>query len=83
MEEKLRFVFEYERDVQTISELCGYRGIIACREEGAVGRKASVIRESNGPFRVARQPVARTAGTDGEAIALGLRWREAICWSPR
>ena len=34
MDEKLRFVFEYERDEQTMAELCARFGI--CRDTGYV-----------------------------------------------
>jgi len=34
MEEKLRFIFEYERDEHTMSELCAQFGI--CRDTGHV-----------------------------------------------
>jgi transposase-like protein len=34
MDEKLRFVFEYERDEQTMAELCACFGI--CRDTGYV-----------------------------------------------
>ena len=34
MDEKLRFIFEYERDEQTMTEWCGRLGI--CRDTGYV-----------------------------------------------
>jgi hypothetical protein len=48
------------------------RGIIAYCEEGAVELTANVSREPSGPFRGARQLVARNADKDGEAIVLDL-----------
>ena len=48
------------------------QGIIAYCEEPAAGRRASVIREPNDPFRDALQLVARNADKDGEAIVLDL-----------
>jgi hypothetical protein len=58
-------------------------GITAYCEEPAEGRKANATRESNDPFRGARQPVARNADRDGEATVLDLRWRGAIRLSLR
>jgi hypothetical protein len=49
-----------------------HQWIIAYCEEAAEGLKANVFREPNDPFRAARQPVARNAGKDGEAIVLDL-----------
>jgi len=37
MEEKLRFVFEYERDEQTMTELCARKGKLTAKAAGLAG----------------------------------------------
>lgn len=82
MEEKVRFVFEYERDERTMSELCSQFGI--CRDTGYVwlrryreyGLKG--LSEAN---RASRQHPNQTAAETEQAV---LALREAhMRWGPR
>jgi hypothetical protein len=61
-----------KEDTTDIDEGSGARGLIAYFEERAGEPKANVSQEPSGPFRGARQPVARIADKDGEAIVLDL-----------
>ncbi len=82
MDEKLRFVFEYERDEQTMTELCARFGI--CRDTGYVwlrryrqyGLKG--LAELN---RAARQHPNQTAAEVEQAV-LDLR-QAHMRWGPR
>ena len=82
MEEKLRFVFEYERDEHTMAELCAQFGI--CRDTGHVwlrryreyGLKG--LTELN---RASRQHPNQTAGAIEQAV-LSLR-QAHMRWGPR
>ncbi len=82
MDEKLRFVFEYERDEQTMTELCAQFGI--CRDTGYVwlrryrqyGLKG--LAELN---RAARQHPNQTAAEVEQAV-LDLR-QAHMRWGPR
>ena len=82
MEEKLRFVFEYERDVQTISELCGQFGI--SRETGYVWLRRYRRYGPEGLLELNRAPVRhpnQTAAAIEEAV---LELRQAhMTWGPR
>jgi len=82
MEEKLRFVFEYERDVQTISELCGQFGI--SRETGYVWLRRYRRYGPEGLLELNRAPVRhpnQTAAAIEEAV-LELR-QTHMTWGPR
>src|SRR5271170_5951888 len=82
MEEKLRFVFEYERDEQTMTELCASFGI--ARETGYVWLRryrqsgiAGLVELNRAPHRHGNQ-----TGEPIERAVLALR-QEHMRWGPR
>ena len=82
MEEKLRFIFEYERDEHTMSELCAQFGI--CRDTGHVWLRRyreyglTGLAELN---RASRQHPNQTRAEIEQAV---LALREAhMRWGPR
>ena len=82
MEEKLRFVFEYERDEQTMTELCQSFGI--ARETGYVWLRRYRAYGINGLLELNRAPQRhpnQTAIAIEEAV-LGLR-EAHMRWGPR
>ncbi len=82
MEEKLRFVFEYERDVQTISELCGQFGI--SRETGYVWLRRYRRYGPGGLLELNRAPVRHPNQTAAAIEAAVLALRQAhMTWGPR
>jgi len=82
MEEKLRFVYEYERDEETMSDLCGGYGI--SRETGYVWLRRYRQRGAGGLVeldRAARHHPNQTPA-DLEQAVLGLR-EAPMRWGPR
>src|ERR1700733_11089221 len=82
MEEKLRFVFSYERDEQTMTELCGQFGI--SRETGYVWLRRYRRYGLEGLLELNRAPRRhpnQTASVIEEAV---LELRQAhMTWGPR
>ena len=82
MEEKLRFVFEYERDVETMSELCESFGI--SRETGYVWLRRYRQYGVDGLLELNRAPQHHPNQTSAEIEGSVLELREAhMRWGPR
>jgi transposase InsO family protein len=82
MEEKLRFVFEYERDELTMVELCEQFGI--SRETGYVWLRRYRERGIDGLVEVNRAARRHPNQTPGEIEQLVLELRQAhMRWGPR
>ena len=82
MDEKLRFIFDYERDEQTMAELCAQYGI--CRDTGHVWLRRYRLHGAAGLVelnRAARQHPNQTAALI-EAAVLELR-QAHMRWGPR
>ncbi len=82
MEEKLRFVFEYERDEYSMTELCGQFGI--ARETGYVWLRRYRRYGTQGLAELNRAPRLHPNQTPAgiEAAVLGLR-QAHMTWGPR
>ena len=82
MEEKLRFVFEYERDEYSMTELCGQFGI--ARETGYVWLRRYRRYGTQGLAELNRAPRFHPNQTPAgiEAAVLGLR-QAHMTWGPR
>ncbi len=82
MEEKLRFVFEYERDEHTMRELCHRYGI--ARETGYVWLRRYRAYGVGGLVEVNRAPQRHPNQTPGEIEEAVLELRQAhMTWGPR
>jgi transposase InsO family protein len=82
MEEKLRFVFEYERDEQTMTELCQRYGI--ARETGYVWLRRYRAYGVRGLVEVNRAPERHPNQTPAELERMVLELRQAhMRWGPR
>ena len=82
MEEKLRFIFEYERDEQTMSELCTSFGI--SRETGYVWLRRYRERGKLGLVEMNRAARRHPNQTPWEVEAAVLELRQAhMRWGPR
>ena len=82
MDEKLRFVFEYERDEQTMGELCSSFGI--CRETGYVWLRRYRQYGVEGLVELNRAPRRHPNQTAAELEQAVLELRQAhMRWGPR
>ena len=82
MEEKLRFVFEYERDEQTMAELCAGFGI--CRDRGYVWLCRYWQYGVRGLAELNRADRRHPKQTSAEIEAAVLELRQAhMRWGPR
>jgi transposase InsO family protein len=82
MDEKLRFVFEYERDEQTMGDLCASFGI--SRETGYVWLRRFRQYGVKGLVELNRAPRYHPNQTAGEVERAVLELREAhMTWGPR
>jgi len=82
MEEKLRFVFDYERDEQTMTELCQSYGI--ARETGYVWLRRYRAQGVRGLVEVNRAPRRHPNQTPAAIEQLVLDLRQAhMRWGPR
>lgn len=82
MEEKLRFVYEYERDEQTMTELCERYGI--ARETGYVWLRRYRERGIEGLVELNRAPGRHPNQTRAEIERAVLELRQAhMRWGPR
>lgn len=82
MEEKLRFVFEYERDERTMTELCAGFGI--ARETGYVWLRRYRQSGVAGLLEVNRAPQRRPRQTPLGMEQAIVELRQAhMCWGPR
>ncbi|MGA8744019.1 MAG: helix-turn-helix domain-containing protein [Terracidiphilus sp.] len=81
-EEKLRFVYEYERDEATMRELCGRYGI--SRETGYVWLRRYRQHGARGLVELDRAPRYHPNQTNAEIEAAVLELRQAhMRWGPR
>jgi transposase InsO family protein len=82
MEEKLRFVFDYERDEETMTELCQRYGI--ARETGYVWLRRYRQYGVEGLLELNRGPVRHPNQTSAAIEAVVLELRQAhMRWGPR
>jgi transposase InsO family protein len=82
LDEKLRFVFEYERDEETMAELCGRFGI--CRDTGYVWLRRYRQYGIKGLVELNRASHRHPNQTAAEIEAAVLELREAhMRWGPR
>ena len=82
MEEKLRFVFEYERDEESMRELCARFGI--SRETGYVCLRRYRQQGAAGLLELDRSPRHHPNQTSGEIEQAVLELRQAhMTWGPR
>ncbi len=82
MDEKLRFVFEYERDEQSMTELCRQRGI--SRETGYVWLRRYRQNGAEGLLELNRAPVHHRNQTAEAVERAVLELRAAhMRWGPR
>src|SRR5271166_4308392 len=82
MEEKVRFVVEYERDEQTMTELCEQFGI--ARETGYIGLRRYRAQGLEGLLARNRAARSHPHQTPAEIEAAVLELREAhMRWGPR
>ena len=82
MEEKLRFVYEYERDEETMRELCSRYGI--CRETGYVWLRRYRAQGARGLVELDRAPRHHRNQSPPDIEQAVLELREAhMRWGPR
>jgi transposase InsO family protein len=82
MEEKLRFVFEYQRDEQTMTELCARFGI--CRDTGYVWLRRFRLHGVKGLVELNRSAERHPNQTTAELERSVLELRQAhMTWGPR
>ena len=82
MDEKLRFVFEYERDEQTMRELCAGFGI--SRETGYVWLRRYRQQGVDGLLELNRAPRRHPNQTAAAVVQAVLELRQAhMRWGPR
>lgn len=82
MEEKLRFVFEYQRDEQTMTDLCARFGI--CRDTGYVWLRRFRLHGVKGLVELNRAAERHPNQTTGELERSVLELRQAhMTWGPR
>jgi transposase InsO family protein len=82
MEEKLRFVFEYQRDEQTMTELCARFGI--CRDTGYVWLRRFRLHGVKGLVELNRAAERHPNQTTAELERSVLELRQAhMTWGPR
>jgi len=82
MDEKLRFVFEYERDEQTMAELCARFGI--CRDTGYVWLRRYRQSGIKGLVELNRSAHCHPNQSSAEVEAAVLELRQAhMKWGPR
>jgi transposase InsO family protein len=82
MEEKLRFVFEYQRDEQTMTELCSRFGI--CRDTGYVWLRRFRLHGVKGLVELSRAAERHPNQTTAELERSVLELRQAhMTWGPR
>ncbi len=82
MEEKLRFVFEYQRDEQTMADLCSRFGI--CRDTGYVWLRRFRLHGVKGLVELNRAAERHPNQTTAELERSVLELRQAhMTWGPR
>jgi transposase InsO family protein len=82
MEEKLRFVFEYQRDEQTMTELCARFGI--CRDTGYVWLRRFRLHGVQGLVELNRAAERHPNQTPAELERSVLELRQShMTWGPR
>lgn len=82
MEEKVRFVFDYERDEESMTDLCRRYGI--ARETGYVWLRRYRLRGIEGLVELGREPERHPNQTPGEIEQAVLELRQAhMRWGPR